>query len=192
MVDLASLTNHAALFYTSKEEYFNVVVPYLKAGLENDEFCLWVVPETITTREAETYLRKLVEDLDLYIKREQISIREYQDVYLPDGLFIAHKMIEDWAESEADVLQKGFTGLRIAGDGSWAVGNDWFNYSIYEQDVNNLIEKYKMTALCTYSIERLDVKKIHEIGINHKASLVHRMGNLDRLSPDQFKRPGLY
>lgn len=33
---------HFCLFYKTKEDLCDILVPYFKAGLENNEFCMWV------------------------------------------------------------------------------------------------------------------------------------------------------
>jgi hypothetical protein len=43
---------HVSLFFETKEDLFEIVVPYLKAGLESNEFCLWVIAEPISQKEA--------------------------------------------------------------------------------------------------------------------------------------------
>jgi hypothetical protein len=32
---------HFCQFYQTKEDLMDILVPYFKAGLENNEFCLW-------------------------------------------------------------------------------------------------------------------------------------------------------
>jgi hypothetical protein len=190
MINYTPSTDHTGLFYSSKEEYLNVVVPYLKAGLENNEFCLWIVPEILKVKDAEMYLRSSVEDLNSYINKEQIVIKDHKSFYLKDGLFIVYKTIESLAELEEKILQKGFKGIRITGDGSWALGGCWASFLKYEQYVNSTIDTYKVKALCSYSITKLNLKNIHEVGINHRSSLVKRMGNWDRIDSAQFKKAG--
>ena len=34
---------HFCHFYETKQDLLDMLVPYFKAGLENKEFCLWVV-----------------------------------------------------------------------------------------------------------------------------------------------------
>lgn len=36
---------HFCLFYQTKEDLIDILVPYFKAGLENNEFCMWVTSE---------------------------------------------------------------------------------------------------------------------------------------------------
>ncbi len=37
---------HICLFYETKKDLIEVLVPYLKAGLQNNELCMWITCET--------------------------------------------------------------------------------------------------------------------------------------------------
>ena len=39
---------HFCLFYETKEDLLDTLISYCKAGLESEEFCLWVVAEPLT------------------------------------------------------------------------------------------------------------------------------------------------
>jgi MEDS: MEthanogen/methylotroph, DcmR Sensory domain len=39
---------HICLFYDSKDDLLDTCVPYFKAGLSADEFCVWAVSEPAT------------------------------------------------------------------------------------------------------------------------------------------------
>ena len=43
---------HFCIFHETKEDMIDTFVPYFKAGLENKEFCLWVVPDSLKKEEA--------------------------------------------------------------------------------------------------------------------------------------------
>jgi len=58
---------HFCLFYETKEDVLDTLVAYCKAGLEDHEFCLWVVSEPVTVDEAERALRRAVPDLPRYL-----------------------------------------------------------------------------------------------------------------------------
>ena len=38
---------HVAFFYEREEHLVEMCVPFLKAGLESNEVCVWVIPETV-------------------------------------------------------------------------------------------------------------------------------------------------
>ena len=51
---------HICQFYHTKEDLIDILVPFFKAGLENNEFCLWVTSKSL---EEEDAIEGLVENL---------------------------------------------------------------------------------------------------------------------------------
>jgi len=43
---------HVCVFFYTKEELLKLTVPYIKAGLEDNEFCMWITGEPITVNDA--------------------------------------------------------------------------------------------------------------------------------------------
>ena len=39
---------HFCEFYQTKQDLIDMLVPYFKAGLENNEFCMWVTDNNLT------------------------------------------------------------------------------------------------------------------------------------------------
>ena len=56
---------HVALFYERKEDLLELCVPFLKAGLESTEVCVWVIAEPLTERDAWAALGAAVSPRDL-------------------------------------------------------------------------------------------------------------------------------
>jgi len=75
--------SHFCMFYETKEDLLDMLVPYFKAGLENKEVCLWVVSEPLTEEEAENALQEAVPEFDRYLADFSIEIREGRRFYLP-------------------------------------------------------------------------------------------------------------
>src|ERR1700732_2782841 len=78
---------HFCLFYETKADLLEIVVAYCKAGLEAQEFCLWVVASPLTVEEARHALKQALPDCDRYFADESIEIVPAPDWYLPDGTF---------------------------------------------------------------------------------------------------------
>src|SRR5664280_161180 len=73
---------HINQFYDTKEDLIDILVPYFKAGLENNEFCLWITSQPMRVEEAKEALRRAVSDLDVYMEKGQIEIIPYTDWYV--------------------------------------------------------------------------------------------------------------
>ena len=59
---------HFCQFYETKEDLADTLVPYFKAGLLANEFCMWITAPPLVEKEAEDALRKALPDLDRYME----------------------------------------------------------------------------------------------------------------------------
>jgi len=78
---------HFCQFYQTKEDLIDILVIYFKAGLENNELCIWVTSQALEVEEAKEALGKAVPDIDVYLERGQIEIIPYTQSYLKDNPF---------------------------------------------------------------------------------------------------------
>ena len=109
---------HFCLFYETKEDLLDTVVPYCKAGLESQEFCLWVVAEPVREAEARHALKRAIPDLDRYRTDQSIEIVSAGDWYLQVGTFDLERVIGGWHALLARASARGYAGVRVTGDGS--------------------------------------------------------------------------
>lgn len=70
---------HLCQFYQDKGDLIELLVPYFKQGLENNEFCMWVTAQSLRVEDAKTALEEKVKNLDDYIKKGQIEILDYSE-----------------------------------------------------------------------------------------------------------------
>jgi hypothetical protein len=89
---------HVCQFYQTKKDLIDILVPYFKAGLESNEFCMWIVSETPGKKEAEEDLAKSVSDLENYIKSGQMEIISHSEWYLKVGTFDPQRAIKGWID----------------------------------------------------------------------------------------------
>jgi len=60
---------HICQFYNSKEDLTEILVPYFKARLENNEFCLWITAQPLEAEDAKEALRGAVSDFNDYLAK---------------------------------------------------------------------------------------------------------------------------
>ena len=58
---------HFCCFYETKQDLLETLVLYFKAGLENKEFCVWVVSQALSVEEAKHALGQAVPDLERHL-----------------------------------------------------------------------------------------------------------------------------
>ena len=69
---------HLCHFYETKQDLIDSLIPFFKAGLQNGEFCLWVVSEPLTEREARTALRKAIPGFARHASERRIAILPHE------------------------------------------------------------------------------------------------------------------
>ena len=162
---------HVCLFYETKADLLATLVSYCKAGLESQEFCLWVVAEPVTVLEATQALQHVIPDLDGYLAERSIEIISAADWYLQGGAFHLQRVINGWNERLALALAKGYLGVRVTGDTAWLDKKDWKDFCEYEDTVNAAVVDQQLLVLCTYPLadcgaaEILDVARTHQFVI---------------------------
>ena len=65
--------SHFGVFYASSPEFFQIVVPFLRAGLERRELCSLELPKTIAVEDAMRELAGGVPDLARYLASGQLE-----------------------------------------------------------------------------------------------------------------------
>jgi len=168
---------HFCQFYQTKEDLLDILVPYFKAGLENNEFCMWITAEPLNEREAEEALRKAVPDFDRYLKRGQIEILPHNKWYLKDGAFNSDRVLNGWVDKLNQALAKGYDGLRLTGNTFWLEKRDRKSFTDYEAAINNVIGNYRMIAICSYCVDRCDASELIDVVVNHQFSVIRREGD---------------
>jgi C4-dicarboxylate-specific signal transduction histidine kinase len=162
---------HFFMFYETKEDLLDTLVPYFKAGLETGELCLWAVSEPLTEEEARNGLRQAVPEFDRYLADRSIEIVRGRQVYFSGNDPDLERVIRSWAEKTDSALTRGYAGLRISASTAWLERKDWKTFCDYENKVNHSINNWRMTALCTYPLagstaaEILDVTRTHQFAI---------------------------
>jgi PAS domain S-box-containing protein len=178
---------HFCQFYQTKEDLINILIPYFKEGLKNNEFCMWVTSEPLSKEEAEESIRKVTPDFDKYLRRGQIEIIPYTEWYLKNGDFNHQRVLNGWLEKMNQALNEGYDGLRLTGNTFWLEKYIWKDFTDYELEVNNVIGNYKMLAICTYSLDKCGANDILDVVSTHQFALIKREGTWKLIESSELK-----
>jgi hypothetical protein len=169
--------SHFCQFYQTKKDVLEVLVPYFNAGLENNELCVWVTSDFVTTEDARKAMEKRVPDFSTYLANRQIEIFPYTEWYLKGGHFDLKRTLNMWMAKHNEALSSGFAGLRVSGNPYWIDNKkDWDDFACYEAEINNIIGGKKMLVLCTYSLKKCGVPEIMDVVKNHEFALARNRG----------------
>jgi PAS domain S-box-containing protein len=165
---------HFCQFYATKDDLGEILVPYFKAGLEADEFCMWVTSPPLGVDDAWTALAKAIPELESYRRRGRIEILPHTEWYLLEGRFEQARVLDGWVTKLKDALARGCAGLRLSGNTFWLEKSDWRSFAEYEAAVDGVLGQYRMLALCTYSLERCGASEVADVIRNHQFALIKR------------------
>jgi len=179
---------HFCQFYQTKEDLIDILVPYFRAGLKDNEFCMWVISEPLNVEDAKKALKKKVKDLDDYIKKGQIEILDYSQWYTKSGHFDSDKVLQGWVEKEKQALEKGFEGLRLTGNTFWLEEEDWEDFTNYEAAIKSVIGQHRMLVVCTYCLDKCTASEIVDVVSNHQFALIERKGKWEIIESAEHKK----
>ncbi len=179
---------HFCQFYEAGQDLIDILVPYFKEGLDAGEFCMWVTSEPLRVDQATAALKAAVPDLDDYINKGQIEILDYSQWYTRSGKFSADEVLKGWVDKLSKAQKQGFKGLRLTGNTFWLEKADWDDFTQYEETVNNVIGRYKMLAVCTYSLQKCNALEILDVVANHQFALIKRSGRWEIIESKQHKK----
>jgi C4-dicarboxylate-specific signal transduction histidine kinase len=170
---------HFCLFYETRADLLDTVVRYCKAGLEDREFCLWVVAEPLTEADASQALKRAVPDLDRYLGDRSIEIVAARDWYLQDGTFDLNRVIGGWNQKLASASARGYAGVRVTGDTAWLEKKDWKDFCEYEESLNQAVANHRLAVLCTYPLAACGAAEILDVVRTHQFAVTKRRGDWD-------------
>ena len=173
---------HFCQFYQTEEDLLNILVPYFKAGLENNEFCMWITAEPLSAEEASKAMRRVMPDFADRLAKGQIEIMPHTEWYLKGGSFNLGRVLNSWVDKLSVALAKGYGGLRVTGNTAWLERRDWDSFTEYEAAINGVIGKHRMVALCTYSLDRCNAADVMDVIRNHEFALIRKEGKWELIA----------
>jgi C4-dicarboxylate-specific signal transduction histidine kinase len=171
--------SHFCLFYETKADLLEIATSYCRAGLDGQEFCLWVVADPLTVEDARQALQRAVPDSDRYVAEGSIEIVGARDWYLQDGAFDLNRVIGGWKEKLARASARGYSGVRVTGDTAWLEKKDWTDFCEYEESLNQAVANQRLAVLCTYPLAACGSAEILDVVRTHQFAVTNRHGNWD-------------
>lgn len=168
---------HICHLFSNEKDLLDILVPYFKTGLENNELCVWLTSKPLLADDAIMSLKQTVDNLDYYTSKGQLEIINTDKWYLTSGKLDCGSALSDLVEKVKYSIRNGFDGLRIAGNCSWIKRKQWEAFKVYEASVDYITKEYKLIAICSYQQDRLSASEMINVIDNHQYSLVKRISN---------------
>lgn len=178
---------HCCHFYETKEDLLDSLVGFFMAGLEDGEFCVWVVSEPISIEEATAALRDAVPDFPNRLARRDIEIIPHDEWYLKDGVFDLKRLMLRLHEKVQEALERGYEGVRGSGNTGWLHERDWRDLREYEKELNVLLAKERALVLCTYALARSPAAHVMDVARVHNIATARRHGEWEIVELPEIK-----
>jgi len=177
---------HICMFYETKADLLDTVVPYLKAGLESNEFCLWAVFDPVTEGEARNALSQSVPALERHLAAGDIEIVSIRDLYLTADRIDLQRSMNVWNEKLRGALAMGYAGMRASGNPLRY--DKWKDICRYEHDLDEFLAGKRMTMLCTYRLEESRPVDVLDVMHAHQFTLARRKGQWSFIETPQHSQ----
>jgi len=179
---------HFCQFFETKEDLLDILIPYFKTGLENNEFCMWVVSDPLNEEEARNSLRQTVPEADRYLAAGRIEFVPHTKWYLKEGVFDLERVVNGWNEKLAGALARGYAGMRVNGNDAWLTQENLKVFSQYEKKLNEMIANQRMIVLCSYPLATSGAAEIFDVAHTHHFAIARRKGAWQVLETPELKQ----
>ena len=166
--------SHVCQFFSNGSDLRDTLVPYFKAGLENNERCLLVAMEPFSADSARSALRAAVGDFDRRERRKQIEIHDVRAWYNSDTVINGEEIVAGLLASEEQARADGFTGFRTHGNIGWLGRNQWEDFQDYEANVTRVLRGRRMISMCSYCLDSCGSKDLLDVTTRHSHALSRR------------------
>ncbi len=159
--------DHICLIYNTFEEWRNMAIPYLEAGLEGNEKCLYIMDSNISQLisdclEQDGFKSKSVQECG------QLEFVSANTFCLNETCFDPFQTINFLIDQGRTALREGYDSLRICCEMSCSLGHDPDLIIEYEARLNRyFIPRYPCSVLCLYDFNKFNPRLIENVIANH-------------------------
>lgn len=163
-----SASMHICGFFDSEDERYEVILPYLKEGLENNEEVLNILESTSYSDHCNR-LNKAGVAVNEKLESSQLKVLSADETYLKGGSFAADKMYKMLEDALIKAKEAGYKSVRACGDMSWALRNVAGTDELieYEARLNELTSKHSCSLICMFDINKFSGRALADILATH-------------------------
>jgi signal transduction histidine kinase len=181
---------HFCYFYETKQDLLDILIPYFKTGLENKEFCLWVISnsELLTVQEATSALRDALPDLDRYVADRSIEVVGHNEWFLSGDTFDPHQVATRFRKKLNEALARGYAGMRVNGSPAWLSDAGQRELRKFEAELDKLFPSERTIASCTYPLATIGADEIFDVVRTHQFAIARRQGQWEIIETPELMK----
>jgi hypothetical protein len=166
---------HICAFFDSRDEQYEILLPWLKEGLNNNETVLSILERNMHSDHC-SRLAKADIPVQETLGNGQLKVAATEDTYLDGGAFAAERMFNIVEQAVIDAQNGPHRMLRAYGEMQWALKNlpGTDELMEYETRLNLLTPKYDCNILCVYDINRFSGRAVADILASHSHVIMNK------------------
>jgi len=179
---------HICLFYETLPDLSETVAAYFKEGLKNNEFCLWVVHESIAIDDGLAALRQCMPDFDSHLAAGRMEIRPGRHWTAKGTPIEVQGVLAAWRNKLQSVLERGYDGMRFSFNSVWQNTDRFEEFCGYERILDRTMAGEKMMGLCAYPVNNSGAQDTLNVARAHQCTIAIRSGHWDFLEVPESKK----
>jgi DNA-binding CsgD family transcriptional regulator len=177
---------HLCVFYKTRKDLIDVHAPYLKAGIEGGEFCLWALSDPVTREDAVAGISAAYPEFRRHLAEGHVELVDGYEWYSPGSRFSADRVVDAWHAKLTNALAQGFAGLRFSGNAFWCETDSWESFRDYEAKLDASLVGRKIVGLCTYRLGETRANDMLNVASVHGVSIARRHGQWELLETIRY------
>ncbi len=178
LIDDLSWGSHFCQFYQTNNDLFDILVPYFRAGLENNELCVWVTAGNLSAEDASRVLEEGVPGFPGCLEKGQIEIMPHS--LWPAGGRKSDKAIVSLTDK---ALSAGFDGVRLACNAL----PEKKSAKAFSSYGTGAISRSNVIALFTYPRDKFDAIGLIEVVKKHQCALLRNSGRWEVIESSEAR-----
>jgi signal transduction histidine kinase len=180
--------SHFCLFFDTKSDLLEILVPYFKTGLAQNEYCFWVLADPLSENDARHALNQAIPASNRHLIDRHMEFIPYEECYLSGGVFDMERVTREWGARLNGALSAGYEGIRVTGSTGWLHTREWSDFWRYEATLNDSITDQRMTVLCTYPLVGSGGCDILDVTHTHQSAITKRGGSWEVIETAALKQ----
>ncbi|MBJ2124407.1 MULTISPECIES: MEDS domain-containing protein [Flavobacterium] len=159
---------HICGFFDSKEQQYEVIIPYILEGLEKNEKVINILEGNRHSEHCRCLTNNGV-SITEKLSSGQFEVLASENTYIKDGTFAAEKMYKMLEQTLLSASRAGYESTRACGDMVWALKNLPGTDELleYEASLNLLTPKHSVSLICMYDINSFSQSTLTDILLTH-------------------------
>lgn len=159
---------HVCAFFDSRDEQYNVILPYIQEGLNRNEKVVNILERACHHEHCERLAAAGI-TVQEKMHSNQLNVLASEDTYLKGGSFEAEKMLQLLEDALIEAKNEGYKSTRACGEMIWALkkvpGTD--ELIEYEARLNLLTPKHSCSLVCMYDVSRFSGRVLADVLATH-------------------------